>query len=136
MTRSHKMNDRDHVGLANGTASPEEHLPRYFAKSGREGDDPKSAKKMGFGRGNWGREMDELEDYTYNSTKPSRRSNSFGHNANAMRTKFEVAEEAPVFEEAIHGASAPDYQSNLEGMEKLEKQSTSSSMDSVEENKE
>merc|ERR1711939_1284298 len=28
MTRTHKGNDRDHVGLANGTAVPEEHLPR------------------------------------------------------------------------------------------------------------
>lgn len=53
MTRTHKENDRDHVGLANGTAAPEEHLPRYFAKSGHAGMDPASTKKQGGGKGNW-----------------------------------------------------------------------------------
>lgn len=53
MTRSHKANDRDHQGLANGTAAPEEHLPRYFAKSGYAGEDPKNTKKQGGGKGNW-----------------------------------------------------------------------------------
>lgn len=53
MTRSHKANDRDHAGLANGTAAPEEHLPRYFAKSGFTDVDPKKVKKEGGGKGNW-----------------------------------------------------------------------------------
>ena len=53
MTRTHKNNDRDHVGLANGTAAPEEHLPRYFAKSGYAGENPASTKKQGGGKGNW-----------------------------------------------------------------------------------
>ena len=53
VTRSHKMNDRDHKGLANGSAAPEEHLPRYFAKSGHVDADPKKVKKEGGGRGNW-----------------------------------------------------------------------------------
>lgn len=53
VTRSHKLNDRDHVGLANGTASPEEHMPRYFTKSGYVDTDPKSTKKKGSGKGNW-----------------------------------------------------------------------------------
>ena len=53
MTRSHKYNDRDHTGLADGTASPEEHLPRYFAKSGPVDADPKKTKKNGGGKGNW-----------------------------------------------------------------------------------
>lgn len=54
VTRSHKVNDRDHVGLANGTASPEEHLPRYFAKSGfSANDNPNRIKKSGNGKGNW-----------------------------------------------------------------------------------
>ena len=53
VTRSHKANDRDHAGLANGTASPEEHLPRYFAKSGYADADPKKVKKEGGGKGNW-----------------------------------------------------------------------------------
>lgn len=53
VTRSHKANDRDHAGLANGTAMPEEHLPRYFAKSGYADADPKKVKKEGGGKGNW-----------------------------------------------------------------------------------
>ena len=53
MTRSHKLNDRDHAGLANGTAAAEEHLPRYFAKSGHVDADPKKVKKEGGGKSNW-----------------------------------------------------------------------------------
>ena len=53
VTRSHKLNDRDHVGLADGTAGPEEHIPRYFAKSGHVDADPKKTKKDGGGKGNW-----------------------------------------------------------------------------------
>ncbi|GAB7356909.1 hypothetical protein MBLNU459_g7765t1 [Dothideomycetes sp. NU459] len=127
VTRSHKQNDRDHVGLANGTAAAEEHLPRYFAKAGYADNDPKTVKKSGFGKGNWGKQMDELEDFSYNPTKPRRRSNSFsvapGHDN--LKSKFEHVEHEPVFEEEIHGASALDFENELE------KQSTSSSMDSV-----
>ena len=53
VTRTHKENGRDHVGLANGTAAPEEHLPRYFAKAGHAGVDPSGTKKQGGGKGNW-----------------------------------------------------------------------------------
>jgi hypothetical protein len=53
VTRSHKYNDRDHAGLADGTASNEEHLPRYFAKHGHVDADPKKVKKEGGGKGNW-----------------------------------------------------------------------------------
>lgn len=53
VTRTHKHTDRDHVGLANGTAEPEQHLPRYFAKSGHVDVDPKKTKKDGGGKGNW-----------------------------------------------------------------------------------
>ena len=53
MTRTHKITDRDHVGLANGTASPEEHLPRYFGKAGFSGTGPAETKKQGGGKGNW-----------------------------------------------------------------------------------
>ncbi len=53
VTRTYKNNDRDHVGLAAGTAAAEEHLPRYFAKSGYAGEDPKTTKKQGSGKGNW-----------------------------------------------------------------------------------
>lgn len=53
-----------------------------------------------------------------------------------MKTKYEVAEEQPVFEEEIHGATAPSYQNEQEEMEKLSKSTTSSSMESVEDDKE
>lgn len=45
VTRSHKLNDRDHAG--------EEHLPRYFAKNGFVDADPKKTKKDGGGKANW-----------------------------------------------------------------------------------
>lgn len=53
MGKSHKYNDRDHAGLADGTALPQEHLPRYFAKSGHTDVDPKKTKKNGAGKGGW-----------------------------------------------------------------------------------
>jgi hypothetical protein len=53
VTRSHKANDRDHKGLAEGTAVRLDYLPRYFAKTGHVDVDPKKVKKDGNGRGNW-----------------------------------------------------------------------------------
>jgi len=111
MTRSHKANDRDHAGLADGTASPIEHLPRYFAKSGYVDADPKKTKKYGGGKGNWGRQGDEVEDYGYNLTNPRRRSNSSSHGPGVkdFKTKFEQIEPEPVFEEELHGPNAEDF---------------------------
>ena len=60
VTRTHKTGDRDHVGLANGTAGPEEHLPRYFGKAGFSGNDPAQTKKQGSGKGNWYAPQSEL----------------------------------------------------------------------------
>lgn len=53
MTRSHKANDRNHAALANGTALPEEHVPKYFAKHGFTDAEPKKIKKNGGGKANW-----------------------------------------------------------------------------------
>jgi hypothetical protein len=53
VTRSHKYTDRDHAGLADGTAAAEEHLPRFFAKAGHTDSDPNKTKKNGGGKGNW-----------------------------------------------------------------------------------
>ena len=53
MTRSHKLTDRNHAGLANGTAAPEDHLPKYFGKAGYAGESPSNTKKQGGGKGNW-----------------------------------------------------------------------------------
>ncbi|KAI9805569.1 MAG: hypothetical protein M1825_000820 [Sarcosagium campestre] len=120
VTRSHKLNDRDHVGLADGTAGPEEHLPRYFAKAGHVESDPKKTKKDGAGKGNWGRSGEEVEDYNYNLTNPRRRSNSSTHAPKDFKTKFEHIEQEPVFEEEIHGASLDD------GVEDADKETTDS----------
>ena len=53
VTRSHKFNDKDHAGLADGTVLPQDTLPKYFAKSGFADADPKKTKKNGGGRANW-----------------------------------------------------------------------------------
>jgi len=99
MTRSHKLNDRDHGGLADGTAAPQEHLPRYFAKSGPVDADPRKTKKDGGGKGNWGREGEEVQDYGYTFTNARRRSNSSTQGLAEFKTKFETVEPDPVFEE-------------------------------------
>ncbi|KAK3722644.1 hypothetical protein LTR37_002214 [Vermiconidia calcicola] len=126
VTRTHKGNDRDHVGLANGTAAPEEHLPRYFAKSGYAGENPSNTKKQGSGKGNWGREgVSELEDYDFNTSKPRRRTNSSTHAAghSGLKTKFEAIDpEVIEYDEETHGV----------GEQELEKMSTASSAESVE----
>ena len=53
VTRSHKFTDRDHAGIADGTAERETRLPKYFAKSGHADTDPTKTKKGGSGKGNW-----------------------------------------------------------------------------------
>ncbi|KAH7011825.1 hypothetical protein EDB80DRAFT_402296 [Ilyonectria destructans] len=105
MTRSHKANDRDHKGLADGTAPPSEHLPRFFAKHGHADTDPKKIKKDGSGRGNWGSFGDDVVEDEFRFTNARRRSNSsnFSHHITDFKTKFEVNEQEPVFEESVHG---------------------------------
>lgn len=53
MTRSHKFGEKDHAGLADGTVSPQDQVPKFFGKSGFADADPKKTKKNGGGRGNW-----------------------------------------------------------------------------------
>ncbi|KAF2759814.1 hypothetical protein EJ05DRAFT_474871 [Pseudovirgaria hyperparasitica] len=133
MTRSHKANDRDHAGIADGTADHEDCMPRYFAKSGHADSDPNKTKKNGGGKGNWGREGDELEDFNYNMTHPRRRTNSssHGHDLSAFKTKFETIEAEPVFEEELHGPTAEDL--DALALEKATTASTLASTGSVEE---
>jgi len=106
MGKSHKYNDRDHAGLADGSALPEEHLPRYFAKSGHVDSDPKKTKKNGAGKGGWGVDGEEVQDEGFNLANARRRSNSSSYMAGLkdFKTKFEQIEQDPVFEEDIHGA--------------------------------
>ncbi|TVY62286.1 hypothetical protein LSUE1_G007080, partial [Lachnellula suecica] len=104
--KSHKFNDRDHAGLADGTAAATEHLPRYFAKSGHVDADPKKTKKNGAGKGGWGVDGEEVQDEGFNLANARRRSNSSSYTAGLkdFKTKFETVETEPVFEEDIHGA--------------------------------
>ncbi|OJD17860.1 hypothetical protein AJ78_02101 [Emergomyces pasteurianus Ep9510] len=132
VTRSHKLNDRDHAGLADGTAAPEEHLPRYFAKSGHVDADPKKTKKDGGGKGNWGRSGDEVQDYGYNFTNARRRSNSSTQGLADFKTKFETVEPDPVFEEEMHGPLEDEDMDGIDGV-KVKTNDSSSSGTSEEE---
>ncbi|KAL8941054.1 MAG: hypothetical protein Q9216_002462 [Gyalolechia sp. 2 TL-2023] len=153
VTRSHKQNDRDHVALADGTSIPEDHLPRYFAKSGHADADPKKVKKEGGGKGNWyvvlpnqgnapllttlgqrGTPGEEGQDYGYKFTNARRRSNSssHGHDISNFKTKFETVESEPMFEENYHGPQDEDMEEERMGLEKAES-ADSTSMASVEE---
>lgn len=93
MTRTNRYHSR----------TEEAGLPKYFAKSGFVNTDPRKVKKDGHGRGNWGREGDEIEDleqsgeFTFHHTR--RRSNSMSatHPDMMPQNKFEMDED--VFEE-------------------------------------
>ncbi|RYP54702.1 hypothetical protein DL770_010948 [Monosporascus sp. CRB-9-2] len=110
MTRSHKFNDKDHTAVADGTAHPHEHLPKFFAKNGFEGVDPKKTKKNGAGKANWGGMGEEIVDEQFNFANARRRSNSSGYSNHQMdfKTKFEFNEPEPVFEESVHGPELED----------------------------
>jgi hypothetical protein len=116
MTRTNKANDRDHKGLAEGTAAPIEYLPRFFAKSGYADADPKKIKKDGCGRGNWGTFGDDVADQPFRFNNARRRSNSstISHQTGDLKSKWEVNEPEPVFEESIHGPlDEEDHADNL-----------------------
>ncbi|KAB5535103.1 hypothetical protein GE09DRAFT_1063196 [Coniochaeta sp. 2T2.1] len=129
MTRSHKFNDKDHAGLADGTAAPSEHLPRFFAKHGHAGEAPNKTKKNGGGKGNWGNVGDEVIDGGFNMANARRRSNSssFTTDPASLKSKFEVNDLEPVFDESLHGPTEQD--------DELAKTETSSSGGSMEEEK-
>ncbi|TVY24347.1 hypothetical protein LHYA1_G006365 [Lachnellula hyalina] len=129
--KSHKFNDRDHAGLADGTASASEHLPRYFAKSGHVDVDPKKTKKNGAGKGGWGVNGEEVQDEGFNLTNARRRSNSSSYTAGLkdFKTKFEHVEPDPVFEEDIHGANLEE----LPQTRRVDTNSTESSEGSIDE---
>ncbi|KAL4935757.1 hypothetical protein BDV06DRAFT_120800 [Aspergillus oleicola] len=123
MTRSHKVNDRDHSVPQNGMASPNESLPRYFAKSGPVDADPRKTKKNGGGKGNWGRSGDEVQDYEYSFMNSRRHSNSSTQETSGFKTKFETVDPEPVFEEDLHGALT---ETPIDGTPVVKVESTSS----------
>ncbi|KAI1372002.1 hypothetical protein F4677DRAFT_449838 [Hypoxylon crocopeplum] len=110
VTRSHKFNDKDHAGLAEGTVVPHDNVPKFFAKHGFDGVDPKKTKKNGGGKGNWGSAGEEVVDENFNFSNARRRSNSSGYSNHLkdFKTKFEFNEPEPVFEESIHGPEIED----------------------------
>jgi len=131
MTRTVKNNDRNHAGLADGTAVPEDHLPRYFAKSGHVDADPKSIKKQGAGKGNWGTHINDQEDSGYNFANQRRRSNSSTQALNDFKTKFETIDQEPVFEEELHGPTEDEVE-QASTLSKEESNESNSSVSSEE----
>jgi hypothetical protein len=131
MTRTHKHGDKNHAGLAEGTAVPQEHVPHFFAKNGFADADPKKTKKNGGGKGNWGGAGEEVVDQPFNFTNARRRSNSSGYSNNLkdFKTKFEFNEPEPVFEESLHGPMEEEED------QELVKTDTSSSNGSMDEEK-
>ncbi|KAI0105173.1 hypothetical protein F4776DRAFT_479524 [Hypoxylon sp. NC0597] len=130
VTRSHKFNDKDHSSHAEGTgAHHHEALPKFFAKHGFEGTDPKKTKKNGGGKANWGPAGQEVIDEDFNFVNARRRSNSssLSNSIEHFKTKFEVNEPEPVFEERLHGP---------EDENALTKSETSSSTGSLSDEKE
>ncbi|EXJ66873.1 uncharacterized protein A1O5_10068 [Cladophialophora psammophila CBS 110553] len=131
MTRTNKGNDRNHSAIADGSALPEERLPRYFAKHGHIDADPKGVKKQGGGKGNWGREGDEIQDYDYKFTNARRRSNSSTQVLGDFKTKFETHDAEPVFEEELHGPTDEDIEkaSTLSKEESIDSSTMGGSLD-------
>ncbi|KAH9900211.1 hypothetical protein F4778DRAFT_740697 [Xylariomycetidae sp. FL2044] len=78
------------------------------------GVDPNKIKKNGAGKGNWGtigdEVADQVADQAFHLSYARRRSNSSGYstNLNDFKTKFEVNDVEPVFEESIHGPEVTD----------------------------
>ncbi|KAK4104558.1 hypothetical protein N658DRAFT_492657 [Parathielavia hyrcaniae] len=115
MTRSHKANDKDHAGLADGTVLPQEQIPKWFGKHGFADAHPKMTKKNGAGRANWGNAGDEIADTAFNFTNARRRSNSSSISTDPeyLKTKFEVNEPEPVFEENMGPEEEDEKMENL-----------------------
>ncbi|OAA62545.1 stf2-like protein [Niveomyces insectorum RCEF 264] len=118
VTRSHKFNDRPHGALAETNGS-EEFLPKFFAKNGFADTDPKKTKKNGNGKGNWGGVGEEVVDQQFNFTNARRRSNSSSMTADIknFKTKFDVNEQEPVFEEDLHGPLGEETDDELHATE-------------------
>ncbi|SPN97289.1 uncharacterized protein DNG_00803 [Cephalotrichum gorgonifer] len=102
-----KFNTRDHQVIDAGDISPRQSaaMPKYFGKAGFADQDPFKTKKNGGGKGNWGNIGDEVMDEDFNFAKTRRRSNSSTatNHIREFKTKWEVNETEPVFEESLHG---------------------------------
>lgn len=128
MTRTTKHNDPPRNNPEAMTAMQETATPKFYGKTNDVDTAPGKAKKDGGGKGNWGHAGDESVDMeNINFTKSRRRSNS-NSAMMELKTKFEINEHEPVFEEELHGAGVHDdengealstsstNESNLEGV--------------------
>ncbi|PHH50415.1 hypothetical protein CFIMG_004517RA [Ceratocystis fimbriata CBS 114723] len=102
LTRTHRDNHEQASGAVR--------MPKYYGKAGYTSTDPKNTKKNGNGKANWGAIGDDLLDDEFNFTHTRRRSNSssFSNTVRSFKTKFDVNEPEPVFEEELHGPLAED----------------------------
>ncbi|KAJ4166721.1 hypothetical protein NW754_016647 [Fusarium falciforme] len=102
MTRSHKANDRDHKGLAEGTALPHRASSSLLCQARLCRCRPQEG----------GTVNDDIADEDFTFTNARRRSNSssFSHHVSDLKTKFEVNEPEPVFEESVHGPEEEDHE--------------------------
>jgi hypothetical protein len=111
MTRTHKVNSINHQAIAEGFPRPQ-NIPKFFGKSGFADQNPKKTKKNGGGRANWGNVGDEvIDDDEFNFTKARRRSNSssISNHQRELKSKFDINETEPVFEESIHGPEDEEF---------------------------
>lgn len=109
MTRSHKANDPIHNGSAEGGSNQGNDIPKNFGKYSNHTEAPNRAKKNGGGKANWGRDGDEIDDSVeFRMHNARRRSNSKGHIDNILKSKFEVNEADPVFDESMISAERID----------------------------
>ncbi|KAL5594446.1 hypothetical protein BROUX41_001379 [Berkeleyomyces rouxiae] len=104
-------------------------MPKYYGKAGYTSTDPKTTKKNGNGKANWGEVGDDLLDDEFNFTHSRRRSNSssFSNTVRSFKTKFDVNEPEPVFEEDMHGPAIEDEDSHLSKTDAEESASNASS---------
>jgi len=105
MTRTTKANDIPHNNPEAAALMVENQLPKFFGKQGFVDTAPSKTKKDGGGKGNWGHPGDELEELEeFNINRARRRSNSNNGSARfEIKSKFEINEPEPVFEEDKHG---------------------------------
>jgi len=105
MTRTTKANDIPHNNPEAAAIMAENQVPKFFGRVGFVDTAPTKTKKDGGGKGNWGHPGDELEELNeFNMTRARRRSNSsHGNQKFELKSKFEVNEPEPVFEEGRHG---------------------------------
>jgi len=123
MTRTTKANDVPHTSTDPDAAKEARDaiVPKNYGKAAGFGDSKGKTKKDGGGKGNWGHPGDELEDLDeFNPTNPRRRSNSTKAERHDLKSKFEVNDDGPVFEEDVVTGASGTVKGGLSNEENLE----------------